>query len=1681
VTKSASSPQSPSTPRRAALAGVLAAATALSLTGLVAAPAHAAVDAAAPVVIDEVYGGGGNNGATWTHDFVELVNISAADVSLEGWSLQYASSGGAWNASNVMALSGTIPAGGTVLVQQAAGAGGTTALPTPDLIGTLALSSTGGKIALVSDMTALGDPAGPAGDVDSVVDLVGWGPAASDYAGSGPAPATTNATSVSRDANHTNRPDNALDFTAGPPSPVNAKGETAPPTDPDPDPDPEPEPEPELTAIAAIQGTDAASPLLGSSVIARGVVTASYPTGGLNGFVIQTPGTGGALDASHTASEAVFVYAPGTTPPTVGAYVEVAGTVGEFNGLTQISAATTTVLPDVVTAPQPATVAWPATDTERERLESMLVAPQGAYTVSNTYATNQYGEVGLAFGETPLRQPTDAARPGTAEVAAIEADNAARRVTLDDATTTNFLTAANSALTPPYISLTEPVVVGAQVSFTAPVIVDWRNNAWKFNPTAPLTGDGSGTDGVVFESIRTAAPEAVGGDLSVASFNVLNYFTTLGDEDASCQPYRDRFGDGVTVNTGCGQRGAWDSGDFTRQQDKIVAAIEALDADVVGLMEIENSAALGEEADEATATLVAALNAAAGTEKWAYVASSTELPEVSQQDVITNAIIYQPAAVTTVGASRALGDRSGAGDAFSNAREPIAQVFAPADGGDEFLFAVNHFKSKGSATFPEDADQGDGQGAANWSRVRQAEALRDWIASIQGDVDSVVLAGDFNSYGQEDPLQVLYDAGYASAEHAFSLGESSYSFQGLSGSLDHVLLNGAALERATGADVWGINAGESIALEYSRYQYHGTAFHAADPYRSSDHDPVLVGLSATEPPLELTLLGINDFHGRIDANTVKFAGTVEQLRAAASGPTLFLSSGDNIGASLFASAVAQDQPTIDVLNALDLDTTAVGNHEFDRGWADLSGRVTDASEYTQLGANVYVAGSDDPALPEYALFDADGFTVAVIGAVTEETPTLVAPGGITDLEFGDPVAAVNRVAAELTDGDPANGEADVLVALYHEGAGAGTPDNATLEQEVAGGGAFAAIVEDTSPEIDAIFNGHTHKEYAWSAAIPGTDRTRPVVQTSSYGALIGEIVLTIDRETGEVLAHTERNVPRTTTADADLVAQFPRVAAVAGIVADAIAAAAEIGNTAVAEVSADITTAFAGGSYVDGVWTGGTRDDRASESTLGNLVADTLRDSLADLPNGAQIGVTNPGGLRAELWDTQAEFGATAVEGMADGTISFSQANAVLPFNNTMALITLTGAQFTTLLEQQWQRDANGNVPSRPYLQLGLSDNVTYTFDPALPEGSRITSVTIDGEPLDPAAEYRIGTLSFLATGGDNFRVFLEGTGYVDTGLLDYEAWVDHLAEDSPVAPSFARRSAVVTGAPETAAPGAEISFEVSGLNLTSRGAPENTSLQIALGDTVLGEVPVSAGAASVQVTLPADLEPGASALTLTASPSGTVVTVPLVVEESTVASETTLSLNRTKAPYGDTRTVRATARVSADQSVQGGTVEFLVNGEVVAEATTNRNGVARADLSLPDGLDAGGHAVIARFTGTDEVAASESPAVTFTVTQAKSRTSLTALLPLHLNGLLPSTLVAYVDQPGKSTGVVEFREGGANGTVIATVPVRDGLATHTLGRLSRGVHQYTAVFVPADADNVAGSHSGRTAVVVLF
>ncbi|MEX5261428.1 ExeM/NucH family extracellular endonuclease [Kocuria sp. CPCC 205263] len=624
------------------------------------------------------------------------------------------------------------------------------------------------------------------------------------------------------------------------PAPTDGTGE-----EPAPAPEPGAGTPPVELAIREIQGTGDVSPVAGQAVTTRGVVTAVYATGGLNGYYVQTPGTGGDLDpAAHDASDGVFVHSPDTAAAAQpGQFVEVTGEVAEHHGQTQLRVRTDglTVLDEPAGTVEPAAVGWPAGEAEREDLEGMLLDPAGAFVVTDNHDLNRYGEIGLAAGTTPLVQPTAVGVPGSPEAAAQAADNAARGVLLDDGATTNYGNFANADTALPYLSPETPMRIGAPVEFVAPVVLGYGFDEWRLQPTTHLTGDNARNSPIVAENTRTAAPEDVGGTVQLATFNVLNYFTTTGEELTGCNYYTDRAGDPITVRGGCEVRGAAEDEDLQRQQAKIVAAVNALDAEVVSLEEIENSAKFGKDRDQALSELVDALNAAAGSAIWAYVPSPAQRPAVGDEDVIRTAFIYQPAALGTVGESVILQDEEN----FDNAREPLAQTFRPAggDAGEDFTVIVNHFKSKGSApsTGPN-ADAGDGAGGWNADRTAQAQALvafAERLKSTQG-TDRVLLTGDFNSYDQEDPMRVLHDAGYTNLAPA---GEHSYAYGGMVGSLDHVLASPAAAGTVTGSDIWEINAHESVGLEYSRHNHNVVDLYAADPYRASDHNPEIVGLA----------------------------------------------------------------------------------------------------------------------------------------------------------------------------------------------------------------------------------------------------------------------------------------------------------------------------------------------------------------------------------------------------------------------------------------------------------------------------------------------------------------------------------------------------------------------------------------------------------------------------------------------------------------------------------------------------------------------------------------------------------------------------------------------------------------------------------------------------------------------
>ena len=804
---------------------------ALVSTCVVVPQATAAVDGST-AVISEVYGGGGNKGAPFTNDFIELYNPTDSAIDLTGWSVEYFSSKG--NSGGKTTLNGSIPAGGNYLIQ--GGGGGTgEPLPTPDAEGGLNMAGSKGSVKLY-------DASG------AEVDVVGYG--ATSISEGAPTPSLSNTTSAQRNAAGADTDDNSADFSTGAPTPKSAGGDTTNPEPPAPEPQPDPVEPGATVTIPEIQGTGTESPLKGQNVTTQGVVTAVWQgEKSLNGFTIQTPGTGDAAPAE--ASEAVFVYTGGTGfYPKIGESVEVTGSVDEYYGQTQVVLASGSVLDTALDPITPLAIdALPQGDEAREKLESMLLKP-GVHTVTDNYGLNRYGELGLAPGTEALRQPTDKFAPGSPEMHALEESNAAKYVILDDGSTRDF-TRDGASTKLPYImqngSDVKTIRTTNQVEFAeSGVILGYGHDQWRFQPTTLITGDSATADlPITWDPARPEAPQ-VAGDYTVAAFNVLNFFINLG-EDNGAKSYKDRFGNGVGSDSGT-FRGAWSASAFEDQKGKILTALEGLDADVIGLSEIENAAnTVGGSYDDAVKYLVGELNSRAGSEVWDYVKAPAN--SAADTDVIRTAIIYKKDRVEPVGEATLLEDERFKG----TARTPLAAEFVPvqdkcaAEGPDSFVVVTNHFKSKGSVA-KGDKDTGDGQGNNPNVRNAHAQAVLDGLAKQpQWQEKATFVMGDLNTYSKEDAISTFRNAGYSIPVEKLNEDKdwqdvASYQFSGRLGSLDHILANEHVDAQA--AQTWNINADEPIAMEYSRRNYTGgDVFEADNPYRSSDHDPVKVGFN----------------------------------------------------------------------------------------------------------------------------------------------------------------------------------------------------------------------------------------------------------------------------------------------------------------------------------------------------------------------------------------------------------------------------------------------------------------------------------------------------------------------------------------------------------------------------------------------------------------------------------------------------------------------------------------------------------------------------------------------------------------------------------------------------------------------------------------------------------------------
>lgn len=598
--------------------------------------------------------------------------------------------------------------------------------------------------------------------------------------------------------------------------------------------------------------------------------------------------------------------------------------------------------------------------------------------------------------------------------------------------------------------------------------------------------------------------------------------------------------------------------------------------------------------------------------------------------------------------------------------------------------------------------------------------------------------------------------------------------------------------------------------------------------------------------VELNILGVTDFHGHIEQKAVKddkgvITGYSEMgasgvacyvdAERADNPNTSFITVGDNIGGSPFVSSILKDEPTLQALSAIGVDASALGNHEFDQGYSDLVNRVSldgsGSAKFPYLGANVE-GGTPAPAKSE--IIEMDGVKIAYVGAVTEETATLVSPAGIEGITFTGDIDAINAEADRVIEA----GEADVVIALLH---------------------AEAAPTDPFSSNVDVVFSGHTHFDYVAEGEARGDKQPLVVIQGHEYGKVISDVEISYDREAGKITNIEAKNVSATDVVEN---CETPN-AAVDAIVAAAVDAADEAGKAVVATID----NGFFRGANEEGA----TGSNRGVESSLSNLIAEAGLWAVNDATIlNADIGIMNAGGVRADL---------------EAGEVTFADAYATQNFSNTYGVREVSGAQFKEALEQQWKPTGD-----RPRLALGLSSNVQYSYDETREYGDRITHITFNGEPMDMKETYRITGSSFLLAGGDSFTAFAEGGPIAETGMVDIDLFNNYIAAHPDVDVRANQSSVGITlsgpGVAEdgTLVAGEELTVELSSLSYTGPEAKPST-VEVTVGsekktadvdNTIVPQFD-STGKATVTLTVPE----GATSVKI-ATDNGTTFELPVTV-----------------------------------------------------------------------------------------------------------------------------------------------------------------------------------------------------------
>lgn len=546
------------------------------------------------------------------------------------------------------------------------------------------------------------------------------------------------------------------------------------------------------------------------------------------------------------------------------------------------------------------------------------------------------------------------------------------------------------------------------------------------------------------------------------------------------------------------------------------------------------------------------------------------------------------------------------------------------------------------------------------------------------------------------------------------------------------------------------------------------------------------GGTIIDPPwqlVDLQLLAFNDYHGHVGASE---AGTVDGVPAGGgeylsaklnelrtgNAHSLTVAAGDLIGGSTAFSGLFHDEPSVESLNAMNLDVSGVGNHEFDEGVTELlrmqnggchpvdgcyfPSEPYAGADFQWLAANVVNEVTGETPLPPYWIKDIDGVKVGFIGMTLEATDTLVAAAGIQGWDFLDEAETANALVPILN----AQG-VDAIVVLLHEG-GSQTPPPGAIDACVGISGPIVTINDALDPEIDVLVTGHTHLPYN-CILTDAAGQPRIVTSAYSFGRVVSEFDLVLDRRTNDVrrdMSSAQNHLVSRAALTPD-----PAVSAVIAKWQPLYAAA---GTRPVGTITADIIR----GSVL-GV------ENRAIETPAGNLIADAQL--WATSPSGAQIAFMNPGGVRSDLRYLQSA-------GEGDGVVTFGEAFTFQPFGNTLKTFPMTGAQIVSALQQQCQPAGS----SRPFLHLGVSNGFTYDLSKTIVAGTctsvSVTNVKLNGVDLNPVASYMVTVNSFLSTGGDNFTTFNTIASPKLDGGNDLQALVNYLGTFSPVAPPSINR-----------------------------------------------------------------------------------------------------------------------------------------------------------------------------------------------------------------------------------------------------------------------------------------------------